>query len=283
MSCISGNPSSHTYVPPGPDMFSFTGADQFVKVPSSAVTAKVYLWGAGGGDGTTSAGYPNPYAGGAGAMLQGVLAVVPGETLTIMVGEGGGQLKRATYGGGGASSANNSAGGGRSAIRRGGVDLVTAGAGGGGGNQRPDYYEGTSFGGSATFSGTANNGYATTGYGQAYAFGGSQTAGGARGQDTIYGSAFPGGFNYGGAGVNGGSGGGSGFYGGGGSSWGYGDMCGAGGGGSSFTSNLTLIPGTSVLGYNSSNKRAAPNTTSPYYASGVATMGGHGRVVINFW
>ncbi len=133
----------------------------------------------------------NPYAGGAGAMVQGVLSVTAGETLTIIVGEGGGMLRRATYGGGGAEANNNSSGGGRSAIRRGGVDLVTAGAGGGGGAQRPDYYEGTSFGGSATFSGTANNGYATTGYGQAYAYGGSQTAGGARVRTHIKVLLFP--------------------------------------------------------------------------------------------
>lgn len=265
-----------------PLAFAFTGADQLVVVPPGITTARVYLWGAGGGNGTSDRAGENPYAGGAGAMLQGMMAVTAGETLTVMVGEGGGQLKRTTYGGGGAASNVYGSGGGRSAIRRGGVDVVTAGAGGGGGNQRPDYYEGTSFGGSATFSGTANNGYATTGYGQAYAFGGSQTAGGARGANTIYGTAFDGGFNYGGAGVNGGSGGGSGYYGGGGSSWGYGDMSGAGGGGSSFTTNLTLIPGETVLGYNSSNQRLPPAAFSPWYESGVATRGGHGRVVIIF-
>ena len=266
-----------------PLAFAFTGTDQLVVVPPGKTTATVYLWGAGGGNGTSERGAgDNPYAGGAGAMVQGVITVTAGEILTVMVGEGGGQLRRTTYGGGGAASNIYGSGGGRSAIRRGGVDVVTAGAGGGGGNQRPDYYEGTSFGGSATFSGTANNGYATTGYGQAYAFGGSQTAGGARGADTIYGTAFPGGFNYGGAGVNGGSGGGSGYYGGGGSSWGYGDMSGAGGGGSSFTTNLTLIPGETVLGYNSSNKRLPPAAFSPWYESGVATRGGHGRVVIIF-
>ena len=265
---------------PFPMSFTFTGTDQTFVVPAGKTSLSVYLWGAAGGNGTSDRAGENPYAGGAGAMLQGVLAVVPGETLVIMVGEGGGQLKRATYGGGGAASNPYGSGGGRSAIRRGGVDLVTAGAGGGGGNQRPDYYEGTSFGGSATFSGTANNGYATTGYGQAYAYGGSQTAGGARGQDTYQGSAFPGGFNYGGGGVNGGSGGGSGFYGGGGSLWGYGDMCGAGGGGSSLTSNLSLIPGEVVLGYNSPNQRLAPNSASPFYKAGVATYGGNGLIVL---
>jgi len=116
--------------------FTFAGADQSLVVPADATSAKVYLWGAGGGNGTSSTG-ENPYAGGAGAMLQGILAVIPGETLTIVVGEGGGMLRRATYGGGGAAANNNSSGGGRSAIRRGGVDVVTAGAGEGEGKRDP--------------------------------------------------------------------------------------------------------------------------------------------------
>jgi hypothetical protein len=265
-----------------PHTYTFTGADQSLVVPSGVTSIRVYMWGAGGGNGWSSTG-ENPYAGGAGAMVQGVLAVTPGETLTIIVGEGGGTLNRATYGGGGSGAGTRSAGGGRSAIARSGTDVVTVGAGGGGGWQRPDYYQDTCFGGSATFSLTANSGYATTGYAtQGFAAGGSQTGGGQPGSGSYQGVGTAGGLNYGGNGVNQGSGGGSGYYGGGGSAWAYGDSFGAGGGGSSLTSNLTLIPGTIVFGYNSPNQILPPNPTSPFYVSGIATLGGNGLVVVTY-
>jgi hypothetical protein len=256
-------------------------------VPSGKTVLKVYLWGAAGG-----IGYTNYYTigeptypvvadyGGAGAMILGTIAVTPGETLQLLVGQGGGSTNQngVKFGGGGSGIQSNSAGGGRSAIRRNGVDIVTAGGGGGGSQNNPFFYGGYSFGGSATFSGTANNGYANwAGSG----FGGSQTAGGAPGSGTIYGIAAPGGFNVGGNAVNGGSGGGGGYYGGGGSAWGYGDLNPGGGGGSSFTSNLSLLPGESVLGYNSTNQRLPPNPTSPFYKAGVATLGGNGLIVID--
>ena len=88
-----------------------------------------------------------------------------------------------------------------------------------------------------------------------------------------------------------GGGGGGGWYGGGGGSS---DVGAGGGGGSSYIANLSLIPGQSVLGFNSSDGKSAPNTSSPYYASGIgrggdkatfpstADNGGNGLVVIAY-
>ena len=243
-------------------VFSYTGADQTYVVPSGVTSFWVYMWGAGGGGGLNGGG-------GAGAMVQGVLAVTPGETLTIVVGQAGdGFVENGrTYGGGGNGGRGdalfNSRGGGRSAIRRGTTDIVTVGAGGGGRVVR---------GGK----GGLVNGYAPSFGG---ATGGTQTAGGVNGGSLYFGGNSVQDNN---------GGGGSGYYGGGG---GPGqDRPGAGG--SSLTSNLTLIPGETVFGFESIDGAAAPNTSSPYYQLGVGFggipgtggtrggTGGNGLVVI---
>ena len=225
--------------------FTYTGADQTYVVPTGVTSMRVYLWGAGGGGGLAGGG-------GAGAMVQGVLAVTPGETLTIVVGQAGDGLNRneagRTYGGGGQGGAGdalfNSRGGGRSAIRRSGADIVTVGAGGGGRGVRGG--KGGLTNGFAPSSGTAT--------------GGTQSAGGNTG----------GALNLGGNSVaDNNGGGGSGYYGGGG---GPGqDQPGAGG--SSLTSNLTLIPGETVFGFESTDGALAPNTSSPYYQANVGVGG----------
>lgn len=263
--------------------FSYTGANQTYTVPTGVTSIQVYMWGAGGG-GRTS------YYGGAGAMIQGVLAVTPGETLNIVVG-GGGSTSTTTvtsaYGGGGAAGIGDGGisggGGGRAAIQRGGTavtnDIVVAGAGGGGTN--------STRGGSATFSGTANDGASNTGV---QGRGGTQSAGGAGGAAGTYGTGTAGSRGQGGSVVNpitassnDGGGGGAGYFGGGGGGTNLGDQ-GGGGGGSSLTDNLTLIPGQSVLGFNSTNGYSAPNTGSVYYVAGVGAgttaVGGNGLVVI---
>ena len=263
--------------------FSYTGAIQTYTVPANVTSVQVYMWGAGGG-GRTS------FYGGAGAMIQGVLTVTPGETLNIVVG-GGGSTSTTTvtsaYGGGGAAGIGDGGisggGGGRAAIQRGGTavtnDIVVAGAGGGGTN--------STRGGSATFSGTANDGASNTGV---QGFGGTQSAGGAGGAAGTYGTGTAGSRGQGGSVVNpisassnDGGGGGAGYYGGGGGGTNFGDQ-GGGGGGSSFTGNLSLIPGQSVLGFNSTNGYSAANTGSTYYIAGVGAgttaVGGNGLVVI---
>ena len=284
--------------------FTYSAAgNQTFQVPSTIrpATVTVYMWGAGAGGNTNY--------GGAGAMVQGVLTVIPGETLTIVVGQGGTIDGTTTYGGGGAGAGNMAfggdpgigysgngfpqnagSGGGRSAIQRGGTDptndIVVAGGGGGG------TYFSSDRGGAATFSGTAN-----PGTGGLPGLGGTQTAGGAGGGTGFYGQGLGGSRGVGGNTYNtnifnGGGGGGGGYWGGGGGGTNGGDGAG-GGGGSSLTGGLSLIPGQSVLGFNSANGFTAPNTASPYYQSGVGNgapainssprAGGNGLIVLIYY
>lgn len=120
-----------TYVTPTTQSFAYTGADQTFLVPLGVTSINVKLWAAGGGR-----------AGGSGSFVSGDLAVIPGETLTIIAGGGGAVVTSAgatpnAYGGGGfgvwrSASEDGGGGGGRAAIRRGVTELVSAGAGGGG-------------------------------------------------------------------------------------------------------------------------------------------------------
>lgn len=264
---------------------------QQFQVPVATTKITVYMWGAGGGGNTNY--------GGAGAMVQGVLTVIPGETLNIVVGQGGIRYGASTYGGGGNGTTTlnemGASGGGRSAIQRGGTapanDIVVAGGGGGAGAY------GTNIGGAATFSGTANNGADTLGN-NLYGRGGTQTGGGAGGGTGYYGIGYNGSRGTGGGtsqpgsggggGANAGGGGGGGFWGGGGGATGPGDGAG-GGGGSSLTDGLSLVPGQSVLGFNSANGYTAPNTSSPYYQSGIGSgapstsAAGNGLIVFTYF
>ena len=267
--------------------FTYTGANQTFQVPTtiSPASITIYMWGAGGGGNTNY--------GGAGAMVQGILPVTPGESLTIVVGQGGTIDGTTTFGGGGAGGGNMTggsapgigysgngfpqnagSGGGRSAIQRGGTaptnDIVVAGGGGGG------TFFSSDRGGAATFSGTANSGT-----GGLPGLGGTQSAGGAGGGTGFYGQGLGGSRGIGGDTYNtnvynGGGGGGGGYYGGGAGGTNGGDGAG-GGGGSSLTDGLSLISGQSVLGFNSTNGFTAPNTGSPYYQSGV----GNGAPAVN--
>jgi hypothetical protein len=128
-SCQDGTCEGGTY--PAQGVIVYTGSDQFVTVPLGVSEVEVKLWGAGGGGHNTADG-------GAGGFVSGILAVTPGETLTIVVGQGG-QNGESAYGGGGATDdVGNPArgGGGRSAIRRSDTELATAGGGGGAGNMQ---------------------------------------------------------------------------------------------------------------------------------------------------
>ena len=115
-------------------IFDFTGTNQFFVVPTGVTSLSVSMWGAGGGK-----------SGGSGAFVSGLLTVTPGETLTLIVGGGGGFSTGSTgnaFGGGGEGrgsvgvfTINSGGGGGRSGIRdSGNTEVVTAGGGGGGGN-----------------------------------------------------------------------------------------------------------------------------------------------------
>lgn len=254
--------------------FSFTGSNQSFVVPTGISSAQVFLWGAGGGGGLGGNG-------GAGCFVQGILPIIPGETLTIVVGQGGANKNRnfpRPYGGGGRGGGPDNGrsdipagqGGGRSAIVRSGSDIVTAGSGGGGrgGNGgRGGLINGFQGGGAAPIAG-----------------GGTQSAGGISNQAGGVGALATGGD----ANQDNSSGGGSGFYGGGGAGQ---DR--PGGGGSSLVSNLTLIPGQTTFGTESSNGIVAPQTSSPFYRVDVGFggttgqgfgygSGGNGLVIIGF-
>jgi hypothetical protein len=250
--------------------FTYTGSDQSFVVPTNTTSIKVYMW-AGGGQGSTT---PNngSFYGGAGAYVQGVLTVTPGETLTIYVGQRGTAGPTFAYKNGGYNSASDlgtGTGGGRSGIARSSTNIIAVGAGGGGGGS------GNGGAGGIT-SGSAGTGTNPGG-------GGTQSAGGTAGSSSYnsggVGQNFGGGTGPGGYGGSGGDG----FYGGGGgAAFGSGQLGGGGGGGSSLTSNLTSLV-TSV----SSNGYSAPNTRSMYYISNVASGGygtsgtaGNGLVVI---
>ena len=121
---------------PGRRVFGYTGSLQPFTVPEGCGHLVVVVEAAGGGATATDfAGRdPNPpVTGGSGAKVTGELAVTPGSTLKVLVGQGGDQSK---YHVGGWVSSNQyiGGGGGRSAIlASNGSPLVIAGAGGGAG------------------------------------------------------------------------------------------------------------------------------------------------------
>jgi hypothetical protein len=99
------------------NIFSFVGADIVMTIPENITNMTVYMWGAGGNYNDID---------GAGAYVEGVLSVNAGQTITIMVGQGGDVKKAGLYGHGG-----DYGGGGMSAILLDGIYMVIAGGGGG--------------------------------------------------------------------------------------------------------------------------------------------------------
>ena len=191
--------------------FTFVGYNQIYVVPTGVTSVYLTIAGAGGGGG----GYA---IGGAGALVQGYLAVTPGQTYYIIIGGGGKgsdgpvQSYISAFGGGGVANSKGvyaGNGGGRSAMQLTlGTDIVDAGAGGG---------SGAGEGGKGGANGTAGS------YG--LGLGGTQSSGGANytGSNGILTNGYS-------------SGGGGGGY--------YGGLTGnndGGGGGSSLTSNLTGV------------------------------------------
>jgi uncharacterized repeat protein (TIGR02543 family) len=250
--------------------FNYTGADQSWTVPTGVTSATFYLIGAGGGGGIR--------AGGGGGYVSGTYSsLTPGQTLTVIVGQGGGgvasttrpgvsgypgQYTPTTYGGGGrggsygGASANwFASGGGRSAIRLPNATEIATAAGGGGGAY-----------GQCGFGGGGTSGLPTTASGNS-GTGGTQTAGGTggisnNGYPGTVGAAFQGGDSR-----DEGGGGGGGYFGGGGG----GDNAG-GPGGSSYIALLTGA--TTTAGANCGN--AAVTTGLVYvvsYNANTATSG----------
>ncbi len=239
--------------PSGTQTFNYTGSLQTWTVPAGVFSLAFDVRGAQGGTNTWNNG-------GKGGKVTGTLAVTPGQTLNIYVGQQPGSGGCCTniwgpggYNGGGqghAWSGGDQArgGGGASDIRIGGTNLnnrvVVAGGGGGAGGQACNGNQDR--GGDGGGSGNAQNGFYCGGNSTCYVGnGGTQSAGG---QGAQCGPGQPGQAGLGGNAWGGccgwtGGGGGGGWFGGGG---GY--YYGGGGGGSSYanpnsTSNVSHTQG----------------------------------------
>jgi hypothetical protein len=128
--------------------FAFTGGSQPFTVPNGVTSITVSAWGAGGGGGGWPIGIPLTALGfgfgAAGGFVYATLSVIPGETLTVQVGGGGGSPNQYCLVAGLPTNCgpNNSTdggmgggGGGASGIYRAATLLAMAGGGGGGGGQ----------------------------------------------------------------------------------------------------------------------------------------------------
>lgn len=235
--------------PGGSITFNYTGASQTWQVPAGKTSIQIECWGA---QGATSVR-------GLGGYAKGSLVVTPGQTLYIYVGQAGGfasgsgmQFTSTTFNGGGRGTTYNGvegggSGGGASDVRTSttlSTRVIVAGGGGSGYQTSSTSPLGGSGGGT-----NGGNGADYPGYPGSAGLGGTQSAGGFRGQLTSGGStiAFSGSLGIGGDSPsnNYGSGGGGGYYGGGG-----GDNT-AGGGGSSYIGGVTS--GTTTAGIQSGN------------------------------
>lgn len=308
----SGTPFSTPY--------GTAGSSSYV-VPAGVNYVTVKVWGAGGAGGNGSGSTGTGGNGGGGGYAKAVIAVTPGETLTVDVGSGGADSGTVSSGGGN--------GGGYSAVRRGGTFLVQAGGGGGGGGSRGnntgDGGAGGAGGGSSGIIGVAGEGTSAGGAGGP----GTTAAGGAGGAAGTSGTAGAAGVaNAGGNGAgsdaatcndameagdtggnggtggggadgndttscsNGGGGGGGRYGGGGGGSTTTNNRGGGGGGGGSSYINPTgLVSGTDVQ---TAGSGATPGNSSDSDRSGAAdggtggtttsggTAGDNGRVVISY-
>jgi hypothetical protein len=258
-------------------------------VPSGIQSLVVKLWGAAGGSGFTGS---RRARGGSGAFVRATLAVTPGETLTVVVGQGGATFgSGAAFGNGGSSSHDGlscstphidtyvygcgGGGGGLAGIFSSGSwsqsnALVVAGAGGG--SSRAWYGNG---GGGGYPAGSDGSSQGSADGSSAMGLGGSQTAGGAGGTGGAArtGNGTAGSALTGGAGLRPtGGGGGAGYYGGGGGD----GLYGGGGGGSSWThptrcSSVAHVAGELGSGVASTaNTPTHPAATDPDYEAGVA-------------
>jgi hypothetical protein len=223
----------------GTQTFNYTGAQQTWTVPAGVTSVTVDAQGAQGSNSSYGTG-------GNGGRVQTTLAVTPGATVYINVGQGG-TISAGGWNGGGAPYACSCTGGGGGAsdLRIGGTALtdrkIVAGGGGGAGyywNWTNDH--GGNGGGLSGEAGKTNNAYNVAYCGQ----GGTQVAGGA-------------GANQGGAAGTLGTGGGNGYYAGGGGGGYYGGGAGygggGGGGGSSYTDAISASAVTLTQGFKTGN------------------------------
>ncbi len=250
---VSAAPVTVDFVMPGSHTWT---------VPSGVTSIDVDMCGAWGAENTLGL---IGVAGGYAARVRATMAVTPGETLVIMVGQRGVNEVGGFNGGGDAIDPNDSGGGGASDIRRGGSALsnrvLVAGGGGGAGLSDVN----TNIGGEGRLLGQ-NGGFGTLG-----GRGGGSASGGAGGIG--FGTGSPGTLGQGGnGGPDGGSGGGGGYYGGGGGSLHPNpniDDSGGGGGGSSLAPGGTvtscgfIVPnGVVHITYDTANTTSTTTSTS---------------------
>ncbi len=288
---------------------TYSGGLQSWTVPAGVTTVQVKVWGAAGG-GANSFYWGQQAKGGGGGYSIGYLAVIPGQTLSLVVGQGG-QLSSTstTYGGGGAGGTGGgsimrygSSGGGYSGIFASST-LTQANAriiAGGGGGTSP---------GADTFTQGTGGGGGTTGGQDSFPAlsgrGGSQAAGGAaaNGANECLSQPTAGSALQGGTGAitdgtgEGGGGGGGGYHGGG------GGLCqripsnnqnGGGGGGSGYLSasisSGSMTNGanaTNIVGVDCTGTTASGGSSDAHYSSGIGqgscfAAGGNGEVVIQY-
>lgn len=272
-------------------VFTYTGSNQTFIVPAGVTSLTIKMWGAGGAGGFYGIG-------GTGAYVTGTLTVTPGQTLTIVVGQGGNTNGTTSFGGGGSGGTGASyggSGGGRSAIRNGATEIITAGGGGGGGGNYPNFnYIPSGGGGGATNGNDPGN---VTG-GQFSGKLGTTTLGGAGGGNAngaiagATGTSLTGG-NGASANVAGGGGGGGYFGGGGGSGHASNNnRNGGGGGGSSYTAGAgftgTNSAGTAGSSIANGTNTLIPGSTDTDYINGIGNggndeeNGGNGLIVITY-
>jgi CshA-type fibril repeat protein len=259
--------------------FGYTGVDQTFTVPTGVTALSLKVWGAGGANGPVAKG-------GGGGFTVGMLAVTPGQVLTITVGGAGQEHSTVgTYGGGGPggeesgglteSASDGGSGGGMSAVwgsTYGNSPLLIAGGGGAG---AIDASRNGGGGGGAT---------GGSGVNAASGGGGSQGAGGMPGNngcmDSDWGGMFVGGA--GGDGDTGGGGGGGGYFGGGG-----GDcvtnvetsvFSGAGGGGSGYKDGA----GVSVATTSPATDENSAGAEDAFHTTGIGNAENNGMVVIQW-
>ncbi|BCS85838.1 fimbrillin family protein [Prevotella herbatica] len=260
--------------------FDYTGNMQSYTIPLNG-TYKIECWGAQGGPNGCKGGYTS-----------GEIKQTEGSVLYIYVGQKGQTCPGFSTGGAGWNGGGNANTTASTAATRGGgggaTDIRTISgiwnnsnslksrimvAGGGGGIGQSYYalygYAGGISGGYIGSIGPAGKG-------------GTQLLGGAGGYDSKYGTAFSGGFGYGGQGLAFGSGGGGGYYGGGGGVQSdSGD--GAGGGGSSYISGHSDCAVYSLIYTFSKTIIIDGNTSMPSPSGGTETgHTGNGYARITF-
>ncbi|MFI0776147.1 hypothetical protein [Streptomyces sp. NPDC021212] len=260
--------------------FDYSGSVQDFTVPPGVTAINARCWG-GGGSGSGIAGG----TGGGGGFATGDIAVVPGETLRVVVDLGGGP-----HGGGGMSGLFSQrlgqtlliAGGGGAGLMNAGS--ARGGAGGGiSGSDGQMYSTGVWTGppargasGSTGGAGASTSNYYAGRGGNTGQNGGTNVRGEAGGQVPIPGMGAGGGADWGNP-----AGGGAGYAGGGGG-MGFGSSAGSissgGGGGSSFVSGPGVTGGRTVAG----NGTSAGGKDDPLYQSPAGDAGNRGQVVLQW-